>query len=216
MSSAMRRGGRPRAATGPVRLLRICALTAASMALAVGAHAAGGGRLPGAGGLLLLSAGVALVAGVLTSVRLRGPVLVGVVGIGQWLLHHALMALSGLGGPAQTLTVHAQHGSMTIHADGSAATMGLGHGAGDSATMLGWHVVATVLTAWLLARGEAALWRVVTRLVSPRPGRRPRVTGRVLAGIVTQGSAPQETLRRVAPARGPPRTLDLALAPAAG
>ena len=139
MSRGAQRGVGAQAATGSVRLLRISVLTAASMALAMGAHAAGGGRLPGAGGLLLLSTGVALAASVLTATRLRGPALLAVVGVGQWLLHEALMALAALGDSAQSLSVHAHHGTMTMNTDGSAAMMGMAQHPPQSATMLGCH-----------------------------------------------------------------------------
>lgn len=195
----------PRPVDGSARLLRTCALAASSMTLAVAAHVAGGGQAPTPAGGLLLTCGVLAVAVGLTSVRLRLPVLLAVVGAGQWLLHEALTAMTARSGTGVGLTVHDHHGPLTLSTGAGHATA-VTSVCGPSAGMLVCHVVASLLTAWLLARGEAALWRVVARLVPPRPGRRPRAGRSLNPSAAVVDHRPEGRVVRPLPARGPPST----------
>jgi hypothetical protein len=74
--------------------------------------------------------------------------------------------------------------------------------------MLSGHLVATALTAWLLARGEAALWRLAEQAVRaseatvtswPTESRRVPVVAPLRALIA---GVPEDD----APPRGPPRS----------
>jgi hypothetical protein len=111
---------------------------------------------------LLLAAGVGTVAIVVTARRCRLPRLLTVLLAEQLVLHAVLGASSPAGCPA-----------MPTMADGHGAAMCTGLGAGDlaqtphsiSLAMVASHLVATVLTAWVLTRGEAALWRLADRIV---------------------------------------------------
>ena len=73
-----------------------------------------------------------------------------------------------------------------------------------SPTMLVAHVLGTVVAAWLVARAEAILWRVigVLFLALPAPlrpaGRAPLGTGDLVV-------APRARLRAPVGSRGPPR-----------
>jgi hypothetical protein len=126
-------------------------------------------------------------AAIILTGRRCGPLaLLAALSAGQVLLHEALTMLSSQGsGEMLAATVGAQHaghilmsGPMWAH---SAATNGFGvgtvpmagapmAGADDwSLTMMALHAVATVVTALLLARGEQALWQLVTRLLPTLP-----------------------------------------------
>lgn len=175
-------GGRP--LRGRWRAGRIGVLGGLSLGLAVGAHTAGGGLLPGPGTLLVLAALLGLAALPLTGRRLRTPGLLAVLTAEQVLLHAVLEAGSvtrcvplaaGHAGP---------HGCLTAGPAGSATATGWG--------MTLAHGLAMLATAWLLARGEAWLWRATERVVhaaSPRlrGDRRPpreRVGGRPRTVVV--------------------------------
>jgi hypothetical protein len=125
------------------------------------AHVAGGGRLPGVGLSLLLTAGTGAVAVVLTVRRCRLPLLLAVLGVEQLVLHLLLDASSSMD-CATAAAMPAVHDGAMLCQPGVAAA------AADhpvSLVMLGAHVLATALTAWLLSRGEAALWRLAERVV---------------------------------------------------
>ena len=65
-------------------------------------------------------------------------------------------------GPA----LHAGTDAVVCHTGLAAAHAGAGLSQPMSLQMWSGHVVATVLTAWLLSRGEAVLWRLAERIVS--------------------------------------------------
>src|SRR6185436_4647109 len=111
-----------------------------------------------------------------------GPwLLLGSLAAAQVLLHEALMAFAGHG-PSDLTSAgvgahHRMHallsGPMSAH---SASSMDSGMGGvpmpgagGWSVAMTAAHVVATVVTALLLARGEQALWQLVSRLLPTLP-----------------------------------------------
>jgi hypothetical protein len=152
---------RPAPTHGPVRALRVVVLGGASMLLAGTAHLAGGGHLPSPGVLAALALFVGLAAAALTRRRCRLPLLLGVLGAEQLGLHLLLgagAAAGCVGGP-----MAAGHGASTAcPADAVVAADPSGHPLGGP--MLTAHLLATLLTAWLLACGEAALWRLVDRV----------------------------------------------------
>lgn len=152
------------------------------MGIAAGAHLLGGGRLPSVGVLGVVAFLLGLSAVVLTARRCRFLVLLGVLAVQQGLLHVLLdtagrvsagcgLTTAGLGHAAMT---HAVVAAPAGQADGpcSMGSMGsMGSMAGMfSMAMPGWamwaaHLAAVALTAALLARGEAWLWRATAAVV---------------------------------------------------
>ncbi|MBO1766462.1 hypothetical protein [Allobranchiibius sp. GilTou38] len=140
---------------GWLRSARAAVVAVTALGLAVGAHRVGGGTLPGAarcGWLALITFALCWAC---TSRRLGRAAIAGLLGGLQLALHVGLMVLGPpMAGPA----------SAPMSMNGHAA-------AGPSPDLLhigGWmllaHVVATALTAVVLARGEQAVW-FVARLV---------------------------------------------------
>lgn len=171
---------------GRVRLLRWAALGGSSMALAAAAHLIGGGRLPGVGVLTLAGALVGLVALTATVRRLRFPVLLGVLGAEQLGLHYLFSVASTLS-PVGCVMTHgvATHQAVSVGGAGvlscalapGGAAPAMTSGSTADALMLAGHVLATLATAWVLARGEAWLWRLTERVIvaaAAAPCRRPR------------------------------------------
>ncbi len=145
----------------PFRFPRAVAVTAAVFALAAGAHVLAGGVLPGpaiALGLLVLVLAPVMV---LTRIRITAPVMAVLLGAGQLALHEAFDALSVSSGFTAVPGGHL-HG--TGPALPSAAALMPEHAAAPGALMLVLHAAATLATALLLARGEAALWALAAWL----------------------------------------------------
>ncbi|WP_051274700.1 hypothetical protein [Cellulomonas sp. URHD0024] len=191
----------PEHATGPARLVRAFVVALSSVALALGAHVLGGGAVPPAVVVVPLVA-VVLAAGVpFGGRRIGAPAAVALLGVGQLGLHHAFGALSGMGCvPAQEMTGHVH----TVQVACAAVPPQL-PGAGGSA-MLWVHVVATLVTALLIAGTERALawvgtWlRPLIALLAPVP--LP-----TLACLPVMVEMPHAVGRRdagVVPLRGPP------------
>lgn len=179
---------------GSWRPQRAAALTLVTVVLAVGAHAAAGGMLPPPWVLLALTVPTACAATALTRRRRTAPTTLLALGAGQFGLHEAL----ALGGGACTATATGHH----------AVTMACGATAhhDPGAGMLLTHVVATVLTGVLLARGEQVLGAVLARLAFALPRLRA-------ATAVVRPRLPRAAERRVRPRlvdapvparRGPP------------
>jgi hypothetical protein len=176
---------------------RTVSLGGTSLLLATGAHLAGGGRLPPTGVLAVVAFLVGLTAVTLTARRLRLGVLVAVLGIEQAVLHVVFDAASmtGAGCAPSPLGSHAATmagclGAVPGTGPGAAVPIAAALSAGR--LMLIAHLVATLASAWLLARGEHWWWRSWDRVVeaatwtaTPRV-RRPRplrpVPVRVLLG----------------------------------
>jgi hypothetical protein len=141
---------------------RVVAFGAAVLTIAAGAHVAAGGVLPSVTVLALLAVPVTMVAVALTG-RQCGPVLlVGSMAAAQVLLHETFVALTAeVPGDLPGQMVAASASAMGGHA--------IAHPDGWSVTMTAAHVVATVVAALLLARGEQALWQLVSRLLPTLP-----------------------------------------------
>jgi len=155
------------------------------LVLASGAHVAAGGVLPSMMVLSLLVVPLMVAALVLTSRRCGPVLLLGSLAAAQVLVHESFMAFTdhvpdgvfpaelGAHHGAQAL-VSGQVSAHSASAMGSAmGDVGLA-GAGASVAMKAAHVVATIVTALLLARGEQALWQLVARLLPTLP-RMPRL-----------------------------------------
>ena len=162
-----------------VRALRVALLGGGSLLLATTAHVSGGGTLPGPGVLAVAAFLLGLVAVLLTRRRVLLPALLGAL-VPQQVALHVLFdtAAASVGG---CTPVQAAHHAMTV------LTCAPGHGMGPMGyawPMLAGHLVATLGTAWLLARGEAWCSRLVEGFVraaytapAARPARRrPRAT----------------------------------------
>ena len=146
-------------------MARAASFGVATLALAAGAHVAGGGALPSMTILAMLAVPVSVAAVALTG-RRCGPVqLLGAMTVAQVLLHQMLMALTvqapgDMAGPMPAVSASAMGGHVMAQADGW------------SVTMTAAHVAATIVTALLLARGEQALWQLgqlVSRLLPVLP-----------------------------------------------
>ena len=146
------------------RAVRVAVLGAASLVLATSAHIIGGGTLPSLGVLALTALVLGLVAVPLTGRRCRTGVLVAVLGVQQSLLHLVFTAVAEQRGCEPSDLV------ATAHQLGAACAMNMSMdmpmtAAGASWPMILAHAAATAATAWLLARGEAWLWRTAEQVV---------------------------------------------------
>lgn len=173
----------------PLRLPRAGAVALTVLTLAAGAHVAAGGQLPALPILTAVAAVVGLSAVILAGRKMTAPLLAGYLGTSQLVLHLAFSRLAnpGTSGPA----VQPHHGFTTPTwgpAETPAPYEHLAADAGSTMTLL--HLAATLLTAILLARGEAALWALAAWL-------------KPLHGIPETGTIPPRF--RVQPAR--PRTV---------
>ncbi len=201
-------------ATGPLRAVRVAVVTAVVLLLGVGAHVLGGGRLPTAVVLVVLAVLLAPAVVLATRTRLgtgKGMALLGGAQLGIHLALHAMAPTAGVavahhhvhGGDVAVLAaLHAQAG-----APGAMATMsgmsGMSAMAGLTPTMLLAHAVGTAVTAWLLARGEDVLWRVLSFLLPTVPGR-VRLPGRPTALVPALRARRSSALCRPIGSRAPP------------
>jgi hypothetical protein len=173
-------GGMGAPTRGATRIARAAAFGVATLTLAIGAHVMAGGALPSL--MVLMSLALPLTVGALILTRRRcGPLLLlGSLAAAQVLLHETLGVLAGHApaglASAQPGAGHGAHvllfGPMAAHTT-SAMDSGMGAAlpgtGGWSITMTAAHVLATVVTALLLARGEQALWQLVARLLPRLP-----------------------------------------------
>lgn len=147
----------------PFRLPRSAVVAAVILALATGAHTLAGGRLPPAPVMAACTALVLLGVVLVTRWRLTATALAGILAAGQWMLHAAFSVLSETvpAGPAPVPHLH------TAAAAGLPVSHELPHShlpADLDPPMLGAHILATLVTAVFLARGEAALWALAAWL----------------------------------------------------
>ncbi|WP_409484289.1 hypothetical protein [Arsenicicoccus dermatophilus] len=205
---------------GVLRGARTGVLAATTVCLAALAHACGGGSLPGPAALLVLGALVGAGSLVASAHRLGTRSLAVLLGGGQLGLHLAFTVLGRTGAPVDpgvgmAIAAHHGHGSVPdlaaahLHAAGdqsAGAHAALGHVHHGGWVMLLAHVLATAVTALVLARGERALW-LLAGLVAPavrplpvRPALRPRPALPVLPVLAPALAH----VRDVAPRRGPP------------
>jgi hypothetical protein len=137
-------------------------VTAAIIILAAGAHVLAGGSLPEPGitvGLLVLTLAPVMI---LTKIRISAPVMAVLLGAGQVVLHGAFSALSVSAGFSPMFAEHIHGVGPTLPA--TSALMMSRHTADPGLPMLLLHAAATLVTALVLARGEAALWALAAWL----------------------------------------------------
>ncbi|SDT08861.1 hypothetical protein SAMN04488543_3004 [Friedmanniella luteola] len=198
-------GAAPRhPAHGVRRLVRVAALGGSSLVLAGTAHLLGGGRLPSPGVLVVLTLLVGLVAVTATARRVRLPLLVALLGAEQLALHVVLGATAVPATAAGCLAgPHAHHAAVTGCLP-PGAVPSPGAPAADTAMWAG-HAVAVLATAWLLARGEATLWRAVDRVARAVPVLTVRAgTRRVPLPAPAPATAALRRPHTPAAPRGPP------------
>jgi hypothetical protein len=160
--------------SAPFRFPRAVALTAAMFALAAGAHVLAGGSLPEPAILAGLLAVVLAPVMILAKLRITTPFMAALLGVGQLVLHEAFNALSVSAGFTPVAGGHL-HGAGPVPL--TALALMPEHAAAPGALMLILHAVATLATALVLARGEAAVWalaawlrpliRILTAVVVP-------------------------------------------------
>ena len=149
----------------PCHLLRATAVATVILALAAGAHLAAGGELPTPAIMLAVLSLTALGSTAATRLRLGFPALAALLGGGQLALHEVFSAFSspGTNPGSGTATPHESHlagagilAPAVDHLAGAAAMPG--------PLMLTAHILATLASALLLAKGEAALWALAAWL----------------------------------------------------
>jgi hypothetical protein len=157
----------------PFHFLRASAMATAILTLAAGAHLTGGGALPAPTVMLAVLALTALGSTTATRLRLGFPAVAALLAGGQVALHE-VFAAAGIPAAAESGAT-APHGS---HLSGAAAMQPVldhiyGTGATSGPLMLAAHVLATLGSALLFAKGEDALWALAAWLrplvALPRP-----------------------------------------------
>lgn len=152
----------------PFHVFRSSVLATGILALAAGAHLAGGARLPAPGILLAVLALTALVSTAATRLRLAFPAMAALLGAGQLVLHEIFTAFGRPGlaaAPGFPLDGHLHAGSHAASAELAALAAHVSPAdPGSAPLMLAAHAVATLGCALLLARGEAALWALAAWL----------------------------------------------------
>jgi hypothetical protein len=166
---------------GATRIARAASFGVATLALACGAHLSAGGELPSMTVLGVLALPLVVAAAILTRRRCGRGLLLVSLAVAQVLLHEALMRFaSHVPGGAVHAAIDGQYGvhsmmsgPMSTHSasamNGAMGGATLSGADGWTAMMTAAHVVATIVTALLLARGEQALWQLVTRLLPTLP-----------------------------------------------
>ncbi|MBO0839479.1 MAG: hypothetical protein J2O49_01475, partial [Sciscionella sp.] len=202
------RGGRRvaprRAQHHPVaRVLRGTLLAGCSSALAIAAHAIGGGGLPDAGVTALLTVLIAA-GGIALADRQRGTVaILTALGVSQLGMHEMLGVLADPGmanaGMAHMSTMPAPSASYAsmIHPSTIHPTV-----------MLAGHALAVLITAWLLAGAESAIFGLAGALCGLLPRRLPPLAITESHSVLpppTRGNPPPVAPMRCAVSRrGPP------------
>jgi hypothetical protein len=194
-----------------LRLFRAVLITGTMMSVAAAGHVLGGGALPAPGAVAVLAVLLLVPVAWLAARELSFLTLLGVLGAGQLLLHGAFTSLSAPAVCLQSLTGQMRHHGQAMEMACSAAepaSMSLHLGTGsDSPLMLAGHGLALLVTAWLLRKGEAALWLLLAWLRPlvqlPRPSAVVPVRQRPMAAGRACVPSPWRNLRTDS-LRGPP------------
>ncbi|ALE04517.1 hypothetical protein AL755_02270 (plasmid) [Arthrobacter sp. ERGS1:01] len=215
-----------RTAHAPFRLLRTTAIGATILGLAAGAHLVAGGTLPVPPLMAALLALHVLCSTVVTQFRLGLPAMLALLATSQLALHQAFGFLSagiprgsmpsGIPLHDHSLSAEAQTSAMLqsaalLGSTGQSGAVGMdlmSHANALSGAMVPAHIVATLVTAVVLAQGEKALWALAGWLrplyrsasaIRPLPARqaRPAVAPMPLPQLPWRNLPPD-------PQRGPP------------
>lgn len=173
-------------AVGLLRGVRAGLLATAVVGLSLVSHRLAGGAAPGAVPVVVLV--------MLTAVMLRGvlgrrlalPLLLGVLGLGQVVLHYTFEQCALLA--ASPAPAHA-------------------HAAENPVPMLAAHVLATLVVSVLLTHADRALWTLwswLTMRSVPRLVRRPASRGRALPVLASTLRAPAAPGHGAVMGRAPP------------
>lgn len=120
--------------------------------------------MPPAAVVLALGALTWLLVMILAGRKLGPVAILGVLAGGQLALHQAFDLFGTVRCiPSGSLAEHAGHAGHLAHSAVAMDCVATSH-AGSSPGMLAAHVLATAMTALMLARGEAALWALVSWL----------------------------------------------------
>ncbi len=146
----------------PFHALRSGAISLVIVLLAAGAHVIGGGELPAVPVLLALVALTGLAATLATRFKLNFTAMTALLGTSQLALHEAFTALSPVTATAPGNSHHAAESlnpllyTATPHLHELGTTLGT--------AMFAGHILATIGSAVILAKGEAALWQLAAWL----------------------------------------------------
>ncbi|GIH28936.1 hypothetical protein Aph01nite_72460 [Acrocarpospora phusangensis] len=189
------------------RLVRSAAFAAVCVLLAAVAHRLAGGDSPTALALAIAGTGVFAVSAMLAG-RERSPVM---ISVSMLAAQSALHELFNHGATVKAIL------ASRLWVDVPAVPAGdhQSHALGISLGMLIAHVTAALVTAWWVARGEAALWSVLRRVGAAAVRGLLRLFAPVTAfGAVTLGPATHgshrsrlpriHALRHIVIRRGPP------------
>ncbi|MET1152739.1 hypothetical protein [Arthrobacter sp.] len=197
-----------------LRFGRSAVVAAAVLCLAVAAHTAAGGTLPHPAVVLALAMLTWLPVMILAGRRLAPATILAVLAGGQLALHQAFELFGTVHCTPSGVAEHAAHAEHAGHAAVALDCVAASAHTGNSPGMLAAHLLATALTALMLARGEAALWALAAWL---RPlVQLPAVpTAPVAASLplADQGPLPLHTAYLVIllPQRGPPVPVNVPL-----
>jgi hypothetical protein len=152
---------------GSLRLFRAVLITGMAMSLATAGHVLGGGAVPGPGATAVLAILLVPPVAWLAGRQLSLLALLGVLGAGQLMLHTAFTALSPGDICPQSWAGQPPHhgpaaGAGCAATDSAALSIHTGEGAAPD--MTAGHLLALVSTAWLLHKGEQALWQLLAWL----------------------------------------------------
>ncbi|KQU70769.1 hypothetical protein [Phycicoccus sp. Root101] len=160
------------AGAGALRLTRALGLAVAAYGLSLAAHLVGGGSAPSPAGTGVLLFVTWWACVLVTHRRLGRVALVSVLALSQVLLHQAFLVAGTAGSCVTVVHAHAGHlvdGASTVCSAAGMNGMGpMSHQGPSGAAMVAAHVLAAVLLALVLARGEAAVW-FLAGLVWPTP-----------------------------------------------
>lgn len=193
--------------------VRLAGVSAVVLALAVGGHVLGGGRLVPSGALVLLTGPVLAGSAVLSRRRLTLRTLVPFLATAQLLVHATSSWFTPPPGQEVATATPGHHGEQAAGAVVAVTTTGVDHlHGGATLHMLAAHVLATAVSAVLLVgtdrAARAARHWCATVLPSLLTGPAPVVVPR--RQVATPGhGAPPRARHAVAvhPRRGPPAVL---------
>lgn len=214
-------------ARAPFHSLRAAMVAAMIVILAAAAHVVGGGELPAPGILAAVMALTGMAATAATRLKLNFAAMAALLGTGQLVLHEAFSAFSSPAWPGQPagtgryLGHHTPSGQLAglpladlpLDAANSAATHLHQFDTVWAGLMPAGHSLATLACAFLLAKGEAALWSLAAWLRPlvqlPKPEMPDAVAAPVASGWpAASAPLPWRNLRTDS-LRGPPAAVVL-------
>jgi hypothetical protein len=199
---------------GSLRLFRAALVTGMTMSLAAAGHVLGGGALPGPAATAVLAALLLAPAAWLAGRQLSFLALLGVLGAGQLILHTAFTSFSrGAVCPPSLAGQPPHHGPAPGAGCSTTDSVALSLHTGEAAEapdMTAGHLLALVCTAWLLHKGEEALWQLLAWLRPlvqlPRPAGTMPVSPEAAIFHLAFVPTPRRNLRQDS-LRGPPAKL---------